>query len=94
MTQLTITDKLRNLNHDSDLQSDTDLDSIRNSCDVLNFVYFIITFVTCPIILLYVPLNIADVDGEPSDEVVSMNRVSHLCRHKRTFNVYFSITHL
>ena len=37
MTQLTISDKLRNLNHDirsSDLQSDSDLDSIRNSCDV------------------------------------------------------------
>ena len=36
MTQLTITDKLRNLNHDivrvSDGQSDSDLDSIRNSC--------------------------------------------------------------
>ena len=38
MTQLTISDKLRNLNHDmrvSDLQSESDLDSIRNSCDVL-----------------------------------------------------------
>ena len=38
MIQLTITDKLRNLNRDimrsSDLQSDNDLDSIRNSCDV------------------------------------------------------------
>ena len=32
-----MTDKLRNLNHDiesSDLESDSDLDSIRNSCDV------------------------------------------------------------
>ena len=38
VTQLTISDKLRNLNHDmrvSDLQSESDLDSIRNSCDVL-----------------------------------------------------------
>ena len=38
MTKSTITDKLRTLNHDiggvSDLQSDSDLDSIRNSCDV------------------------------------------------------------
>ena len=36
LTQVTITDKLRNLNHDmavSDLQSDSDLDSIRYSCD-------------------------------------------------------------
>ena len=29
-----ITDKLRNLNHDIDLQSDSDLDNIRNSCNV------------------------------------------------------------
>ena len=42
MTQLTITDKLRNLNDDirsSDLQSESDLDSIRNSCDVLGFIH-------------------------------------------------------
>ena len=40
MTQLTITDKLRDMNHDifrsSDLQSESDLDSIRNSYDVFN----------------------------------------------------------
>ena len=38
MTQLTITDKLRNLNHDMsrDLQSYSDLDSSRNSCDVFD----------------------------------------------------------
>ena len=35
-------------------------------------------FVTCPIILLYVPLNIADVDREPPDEVVCMDRVTNL----------------
>ena len=36
MTQLTITDKLRNFMtlRSSDLQSDSDLYSIRNSCDV------------------------------------------------------------
>ena len=42
MTQLTITDKLRNLNmtlRSSDLQSDNDLDSIRNSCDVFGEEY-------------------------------------------------------
>ena len=43
MTQLTITDKLRNLNHDMsrDLQSYSDLDSIRNSCDVVDGFSFI-----------------------------------------------------
>ena len=41
VTQLTIPDKLQNLNHDwiimrfIDWQSQSDLDSIRNSCDVL-----------------------------------------------------------
>ena len=37
MTQLTIADKLRNLNHDTEgcgLQSESDLHSNRNSCDV------------------------------------------------------------
>ena len=38
VTQLTIPDKLRNCSHDvkdSELQLESDLDSIRNSCDVL-----------------------------------------------------------
>ena len=38
--QIEITNELRNLNHDigvSDLQSDSDLDSIRNSCNVLKY---------------------------------------------------------
>ena len=39
MTEVTITDKLRNLYHDierfSDWQPESDLDSLRNSCDVL-----------------------------------------------------------
>ena len=38
MTQLTISDKLRNLNHDIEeywFTINSDLDSIRNSCDVL-----------------------------------------------------------
>ena len=39
VAQLTIPDKLRNLIHDIEgyrLQSESDLDSIHNSCDVLN----------------------------------------------------------
>ena len=61
---------------------------------MLGYLYLYFVFVTCPIILLYVPLNIADVDRETSDEVVRMDRVSHLCRYKRVFNLYFIIAHL
>ena len=40
MTQLTITDKLRNLNHgNGDLQLDSDLDGIHNSRDVFKLTF-------------------------------------------------------
>ena len=58
MTQLTVTNKLRNLTlRSSDLQSDGDLDSIRNSCDIFSINPRILTIISQYVMLNMKPLH-------------------------------------